>query len=359
MKHLRYYIIVVASCCFIIFFFSNCLSGVGISSNENFALRDSSSFHIMFYNTENFFDTYNDSLTDDDEFTPQGNRHWTYKKYTAKLNNIYKVIASTGMEPPQIIGMCEVENYKVIRDLIEKTPLLKFNYKIIHKDSPDPRGIDIAMIYRPDLFRPLKKEFIRIIFPFDLARKTRDILFVKGIANKDTLNIFFNHWPSRSGGEEKSEPYRIYVAGVLKSKTDSLIKVNPHAKIVIMGDFNDEPDNKSIMEGLNACICIENSCHSNLINLSGCLLNSRNTLGTYKFHGRWNILDQVIVTTSLISNKQGFFATPHDVIILNTPFLLKPDKSETGSAPFRTYNGFKYAGGYSDHLPVILNLEFK
>jgi endonuclease/exonuclease/phosphatase family metal-dependent hydrolase len=148
----------------------------------------------------------------------------------------------------------------------------------------------------------------------------------------------------------------MFVAQKLRTKIDSLLKLNSSIKIIIMGDFNDEPDDKSLTSGLKACICIDTSHCDNLYNLTGCLLNNRNTIGTFKFHGHWNILDQVIVSPAIISNKTGLYATLQSASIFNASFLLKPDKSETGSSPFHTYNGYKYSGGFSDHLPILLNL---
>ncbi len=174
------------------------------------------SYKIMFYNVENLFDTYDDSLINDEEFLPEGDRFWNNHKYYSKLNNIYKVIVAVGgWQPPAIIGLCEIENRTVLNDLVNNTPLVKFEYQIIHKESPDRRGIDVGLLYRKELFQPISYEAIPINFPNNPESKTRDILYVKGIAEKsDTLNIFINHWPSRWGGQLESEDRRLFVASV-------------------------------------------------------------------------------------------------------------------------------------------------
>ena len=197
----------------------------------------------MFYNVENLFDVFNDSLTNDDEFTPEGERHWNNYKFYKKLNNLSKVIIGIGeWNPPSVIGFCEIENRFVLNKLIYETPLKNFDYKIIHSDSPDRRGIDVAFLYRQSKFEPFLLLPVPIHFPDNPESKTRDILYVKGILNKtDTIHFFVNHWPSRYGGYEDSKPRRMCVASVLRSKVDSILSVNHHPNIIIMGDFNDEP----------------------------------------------------------------------------------------------------------------------
>jgi predicted extracellular nuclease len=339
-----------------LFCFSNFTAANAQIANDSAATKKAT-FSVMFYNTENTFDTFNDSLTNDDEFTPNGLRHWTYNRYTEKINNLFKVIAAISVKPPDVIGLCEIENKNVLKNLTQNTFLLKFGYEIIHQESPDNRGIDVGIIYNPETFNPITKHFIRIIFPFDTARRTRDIVYVKGVANQtDTLHIFMNHWPSRSGGQSKSEPYRIQTAKILKSKTDSILQFEKNAKTIIMGDFNDEPDNTSLKNGLCANLCTDSIRPSELYNLSACLLSNTNKLGTHKFNGSWAFLDQAIVSSGLLTSTNQLHTTNQSLEIFKNPFLLKPDKSGTGTTPFRTYNGYRYAGGYSDHLPILLKL---
>ncbi len=313
----------------------------------------------MFYNVENLFDTFDDSLKNDEEFLPEGDRFWNNYKYYSKLNNIYKVIiAIGGWNPPAIIGLCEIENRKVVKDLVNNTPLVKFEYQIIHKESPDRRGIDVGLIYRKELFQPLYYEAIPVNFPDNPESKTRDILYVKGIAkNSDTLNVFINHWPSRWGGQLESEDRRLFVASVLKAKVDSIFKLNPQSNIIITGDFNDYPDNKSINKVLNASQDYDQITDNQLYNLSSFLYKSKN-IGTYKYQGDWDVLDQFIVSGNILDKKNKIFTSLDDVYIFNADFLLEPDEGYFGYKPNRTFIGYKYNGGYSDHLPTYLILNF-
>ncbi len=312
----------------------------------------------MFYNVENLFDWFDDPLTGDNEFTPGGKMHWTEKRFRAKLNNLYKVIVAAGeWEPPEIISFAEVENRFVLNQLVSATPLSKYHYKIIHQDSPDQRGIDAALIYRPDRITKLSERFFRIEYADGDIPKTRDILYgVFKVNTKDTIHLFVNHWPSRSGGQLSSEKNRFYVASVLKSKTDSLFRFNETAKIVILGDFNDQPDNKSLQEVLQARFPEDIPRSGQLYNLSSC--DAKHTgCGTHKYGGNWSILDQVIVSGDLLHNS-GICILPDSYTIFDPPFLLEPDDKYLGSKPCRTYSGYKYQGGFSDHLPVYIDIIF-
>lgn len=313
----------------------------------------------MFYNVENLFDTFDDSLKNDEEFLPEGNRFWSNRKYYTKLNQIYKVIIAIGeWNPPAIIGLCEIENRKVIEDLVNNTPLVKFEYQIVHKESPDRRGIDVGLLYRKELFQPLYYEAIPINFPDNPESKTRDILFVKGITNKsDTLNIFINHWPSRWGGQLESEDRRLFVASVLKAKVDSVFMLNPQSNIIITGDFNDYPDNKSLNNVLNATQEYNQITDNQLYNLSSHLYKTKN-IGSNKYQGEWGVLDQFIVSGHLLNTENKVFTSLNDIHIFNADFLLEPDDGFFGYKPNRTFIGYKYNGGFSDHLPTYLILNF-
>jgi len=326
-------------------------SSTYIPTNGNEAYR------IMFYNAENFFDPFNDSLKNDEDFLPQGNHFWTWNKFQEKANNLFKVITAVGKwQPPMIVGFCEVENRFVLNQLIEKTPLARLNYGIVHHDSPDNRGIDVAMIYLKDQFTPIHDEAIHIVFPNDNAKKTRDILYVEGVTNKkDTLHLFINHWPSRLGGQLESDANRTFVASVLKNKVDSIFKANINANIIITGDFNDEPDNTSITETLKAKHDYENSQAGFLYNLSY-YLKEKKGLGSHKFQGQWGMLDQIIVSGSLLNKQNNVYTSTDNAHVFNADFLLVKDEQNVGFQPNRTYVGFKYNGGFSDHLPVYLDL---
>lgn len=312
---------------------------------------------IMFYNTENFFDTKDDPLTNDQEFLPTSKKHWTPERYNEKLHHVFQVIAAIGeTDPPAIAGFAEIENRGVLNDLIHKTLLEKYPYKIIHKDSPDLRGIDVGLIYRTDKIKCLNYKFFRINFPGNPVKKTRDILYFEGLLGKDTLHVFVNHWPSRYGGKKRSEPSRIFVASVLKNKTDSILKRDPCARIVVMGDFNDDPTNESINKIFGARISADNASCKSMVDLSGILKKSCHC-GSLKYGAAWNMFDQFIVSGSMLSDI-GAHTSVNDVHVAHFPFLLVTDRKYGGYKPFRTYYGPVYKGGYSDHLPVYLDIFY-
>ncbi len=312
----------------------------------------------MFYNVENFFDWFDDPLTNDDEFTPGGHMHWTHKRFRVKLNSICKVIVAAGeWTPPEIVSLAEVENRYVLDQLVSETPLLKYHYKIVHRDSPDPRGIDVALIYRSDRLQKITEKFFSVVYPDDDVSGTRDILYCSFKVNaKDTIHVFVNHWPSRSGGQLSSEEKRLYAASLLKFKTDSLFSQNKNAKMIILGDFNDQPYNKSLKEILEARSVEDIPVSAALYNLSFCL-SENNSCGTHKYMGNWTVFDQVIISGALLG-RDGTYLSPDGYQIFNPPFLLEPDDKYLGSKPFRTYSGYKYHGGFSDHLPVYADILF-
>lgn len=335
-------------------------SGKNVYTMPDAGKRENNAIRLVFYNTENLFDTFDDSLTNDNEYTPMGMRGWSYKKFQRKLINISKVFMSIGgWEAPEIIGMCEVENRFVLYKLITDTPLNKIGYKIIHKDSPDPRGIDVAMIYRPDKFKPIVYKAIPIRFPHDPNGRTRDILYVKGLVmGKDTLHVFINHWPSRYGGYTGTKPKRAFVASILRHTTDSLMRVVPDARIVIMGDFNDEPTDESITQVLKARSDSSQLSPTDLFNMMYRLSGNWRS-GSTKFRENWSLIDQIIVSSSLLYSKTGLYTNANGAHIYDAPFLLMEDKTYFGVRPFRTYLGPRYLGGFSDHLPVYFDIYLR
>jgi len=302
----------------------------------------------MFYNTENFFDTQDDSTKNDNDFLPTSKKRWDSYRFNTKVTNLYKTIVAIGKEQqPDIVGLCEVENMRCLKSLVLYSPLSAFEYRIIHYDSPDPRGIDVALLYNPKTFKVLKSLPISVLIGEKRKQKSRDILMVKGIIlPKDTVFVFVNHWSSRMMGEEQSESKRKQAALVLRQKVDSLTSVNSLANIIIMGDFNDTPSNASITDVLKAVDCKNSS--SNLCNLSWNYIFP----GTYKYKGNWDIFDQIIVSKNLF---KAFSSV--DAQICNESFLLIDDEKYSGQQPYRTYNGMRYQGGFSDHLPVMLELK--
>ncbi len=305
---------------------------------------------LMFYNVENLFDTKNDSLKLDDEFTPTGDKHWSYSRYLRKLKNISRVVLeSGGWNPPGIVGLCEVENQGVLKDLVWKTGLNHLDYHIIHHESPDVRGIDVAMLYRKNQFTPLESIPIKVDFG-EGTRPTRDILYVYGLI-KDTipLHLFVAHFPSRYGGVHNTKPLRYRAAQVLRDTITNILAYEPDANIIAMGDFNDEPEDESMQH------LIENG---NIINISSPANSISNSAGTLKHQYEWNTFDQFLISKNLSdSTRTVFVATP--MKILDFPFLLEEDKGNTGLKPFRTYIGFKFNNGFSDHFPVALELKIK
>lgn len=312
---------------------------------------------LMFYNCENLFDTEDDPDKWDEQFLPDTAKYWTEYRYHKKLFHIYQVITAVGgWDAPDIVALCEIENRKVLDDLIQKTPLFNAGYEIIHYESPDGRGIDVALLYRESSFKPIKDYPVTV----NLGKKnrtTRDILYVKGIIETgDTVNVFVNHWPSRWGGQLKTEPKRIKAARTLKKQVDSLFKISKKSKIIIMGDLNDYPHNKSIKDVLSAQNNnYKNAVDNKLYNLSNYLAEEKQQ-GSHKYQGEWGILDQIIVSGNIFNNKSALYTDFDNVSVFMKDFLLEEDEKNTGKKPYRTYIGFKYHGGYSDHLPVYIRL---
>lgn len=312
-------------------------------------------FTFMFYNTENFFDSENDSLTSDDEFTSEGNRRWNSGRMHTKAERLGKVILAAGKwNPPVFVGLCEIENLQVLELLTGIVPLNKYHYKIVQKDSRDERGIDVAFIYRPDLFSPFDYEVIPVVDPTDKSFKTRDILQVSGVLNGcDTLHIFVNHWPSRYGGIMETMRYRRLAAEALKKAIQSLKSGFPAAKIICMGDFNDNPKDESLARVFEAKESDNPDIRGEMVNLS--IGWPSNEVQTIKNQYNWEIFDQWIVSDYFLESKGCIKFLKAE--IFSAGFLLEPDVKFGGVKPKRTYVGFKYQEGFSDHLPVLLRIQ--
>jgi endonuclease/exonuclease/phosphatase family metal-dependent hydrolase len=321
------------------------------------ALFCQNDFRIMFYNVENLFDTKDDSLKNDDDFLPDGYMRWTPWKYREKLRNITRVITALGgMRSPALVGLCEVENDSVLYDLTKRSPLRVQEYEYIITRSPDERGIDVALLYQRDQFRLLDTTEYEIKLSGRRRRATRNLLHVVGeIISGDTLDLFLCHFPSRSDGKRVSERSRIEAAALLRSKTDSLLMRRENANIIIMGDFNDHPDNKSLRRTLNAGSIQSRLRSDELYNL---FYHSarEGEYGTYKYQGKWEVLDQFIVTGNLLMEKSPVQVKEKKAHIFRTAFLLEEDKRYFGKKPYRTNTGPRYLGGFSDHLPIYMDL---
>jgi len=326
-------------------------------SIPSFSQENTDHISILFYNTENLFDTNDDPQTEDDEFTPKGDRHWTYKRLNKKLLNISKVILSaSGWNIPTVVALCEIENRNVLERLISDTPLKSYPYKIIHKESPDHRGIDVAFIYNSEQFNPTSYKY----YPLKNGRgsiiNTREILYVTGAINGiDTIHFFVNHWPSRYSGLLETKQLRNNAAKLLRQKVDDLFEQFDSPKIIILGDFNDSPTDESLSKKLNARKLSNEIFNNELYNLSYSWESAK--YGTLKYQSQWSVFDQIIVSGNLLNSVSGFIAKPEDATIINHSFLFEKDEKYGGSKPKRTYYGFSYQGGFSDHFPVLLQLE--
>ena len=338
-----------------IFFVLLYLSGNVFSQNTEYIAGNY--YTIISYNVENLFDTINNPNTEDDELIPSSEKQWDTDKYHKKLNDLSRVINSINKyELPEIIGLIEVENRKVVEDLINNRLLLPGNYEIVHEESPDKRGIDVALIFRKNEFQYITHEKIPVHFDFEPETTTRDILYVKGrLNNNEVLHVFVNHWSSRRNGTEASEPRRIYAARLLRAKVDVIQKNDKNAKIVIMGDFNDEPSNKSLSKILKAS---NNKSQKNSNELYNLMYNKYLFgYGTYNYKGNWNMLDNLIVSKSLLNSDKNFEISTDGGQIYSSRWMMYENIKTGEQTPNRTYGGLNYYGGVSDHLPLYLILK--
>lgn len=311
---------------------------------------------IAFYNVENLFDTEKDPNKIDEEFLPNGSYQWTPERYQVKLNNLSRAIAAIGKDKggAVVLGVSEIENEKVMNDLVSTDILKPLNYGVVHHDSPDRRGVDVAFIYKKDRFRVINKEAFTLTVEGYPDFLTRDQLLMTGILDDtDTLYILVNHWPSKRGGEKRSMPLRIAAAQLSRKIADSLMTVNPNAKVIIMGDLNDNPNAKSVTEYLMAKGKTKEVTPNDLFNPMWKLY--RDGIGSYAYRDAWDLLDQIIISYGLLNPKPNTYKY-QSVEIFRANFLITKSGSYTGY-PFRTYAGGTYQGGYSDHLPVYIVLE--
>ncbi|HZJ35654.1 MAG TPA: endonuclease/exonuclease/phosphatase family protein [Gillisia sp.] len=339
-----------------------CVVLIFVWSNFGFA-QEKKTYHIStiaFYNVENLFDTENDPFTFDDDRTPEGKDIWNTEKYEDKLKNIARVISEIGAEnaknSPAVIGLCEIENLKVLEDLISQPQLLKQNYGIVHFDSPDRRGVDVALLYQKDLFIPLNSRSHRLlIYELDNPSKrvfTRDQLVVSGLFEGETMHFIVNHWPSRSGGEARSSYKRERAAQLNRRIIDSLHQINPYAKIITLGDFNDDPTNKSIKKVLNTQSNKEKTGPKELFNPMEKMI--KQGMGTLAYRDGWNLFDQIILSQTFLNNDYQTYQF-YKAGIFNPVYLITPTGQFRGY-PFRSYDYGGYTGGYSDHFPVYVYL---
>ena len=307
-------------------------------------------FHPLTFvelNCENLFDTEHDSLKQDQEWLEDSPRHWTRKRYWQKINHTAQEIiacgeSSDGWYLPDLVALCEVENDSAMSDLTRRSLMRKSGYQYVMTESPDIRGIDVALLYSPSSFRLIESKSLRVT-PLEGMRPTRDILYAKGmIINGDTLHVFVIHAPSRYGGEHATRPHRLQVATTLAANIDSICSISPKAPIIVAGDFNDYHDNAApqllYQHGLK--------------NITRDAKGTNGAEGTYKFMGEWRSIDHIMATQTMADRVAKAFIADHD-------FLLEEDDKYGGKMPMRNYQGFRYKAGFSDHLPLVVqfNLE--
>ena len=292
-------------------------------------------------NCENLFDCHHDSLKQDTEWLPEGTRHWTPARYWRKLNHLGQEILSCQEESvPDLVALVEVENDSCLFDLTRRSLLRRAGYEYLMTESPDVRGIDVALLYQPLSFRPLCYDYLDIV-PLEGMRPTRDILYVQGeTLSRDTLHVFVVHAPSRYGGEKKTRPNRQLIADRLVTAIRQLPK---DAKIIVCGDFNDAVDDPALhylqQHGLQNITATAKGRYGK-------------AKATYRYQGQWESIDHVFVSSALVNSVSRTF-------IQDAPFLLEEDKRYGGSKPFRTFNGYRYQRGFSDHLPLVVRFQFK
>ncbi|WP_430812328.1 MULTISPECIES: endonuclease/exonuclease/phosphatase family protein [unclassified Carboxylicivirga] len=335
----------------VVLILSACSSGSG-------GIKKGEEVVIGFYNLENLFDTIDAPDVRDEEFTPDGRKAWTQARYKAKLQHMAQVISSlsdtVGQEYPAIVGLCEVENRTVVEDLVKEKSLAGGDYQIVHQDSPDRRGIDVALIYRSDLFNPetIKAIPLMIYDAEDSSRiYTRDQLLVSGLLGNEKIHLLVNHWPSRYGGEERSRPLRKEAALLSRSIVDSLLALDEGAKVLVMGDLNDDPHNvsvKDVLRGRTRSELTGDDVYNPFAR------KHQAGEGTLCYRGKWNLFDQIILTQGLLGSEQGL--RYEDALVYSYAHLKVPEGKYKGY-PFRTYVGNRHDGGYSDHFPVSVVLK--
>lgn len=337
-------------------------------------------FRAVSYNVENLFDTLHDAGFDDHEFLPTAERRWVTQRYRTKLARIARVLAAVGGESPaELVALCEVENDSVLRDLVERTRLRRLGYRFVVTHSRDPRGIDVALLYQPARFRLLHDSAYAVPVSPTTGRPTRDVLHVAGrLPTGDTLDVFVCHLPSRLG---HNAHYRTAVARRLRTLADSVLARRAHGMGLMMGDFNDEYRDQSITRGIGAvAVTSASSLFDDAENradgatsstdaaptstakwfvLSADLHVSDSIRGTYKYRGQWNELDQIIVSRSLLNAASPLHCTATSCRIFAPAFLLEADESRGGVKPRRTFLGPVYHGGFSDHLPLLVDFEMR
>ncbi|HMX79890.1 MAG TPA: endonuclease/exonuclease/phosphatase [Ferruginibacter sp.] len=313
---------------------------------------------IGFYNLENYYDTVNNPKVDDEEFLPESERHYGTRVFLDKVDRLASVVSQMGTDiNPDglaLLGVAEIENDTVLNILAAHKDLRNRGWKIVHYNSPDARGVDVALFYNPKYFKPLYSAplFVKLPGGSKDSYFTRDILYVKGILDGDTIHVMVNHWPSRSGGEERSIPARAAAASVAKRVVDSLVAIDVRSKIVIMGDLNDDPISPSLTRVLGTKGKMKDVKPGGLFN--PWVDYYKQGIGTLAYQDAWGLFDQVVISQAWLDKEQnGYFF--HRANIFNREFLVQQTGKYKGY-PKRTWDGTTYNYGYSDHFPVYVTM---
>ncbi len=313
---------------------------------------------VGFYNVENLFDTEDDPAINDEEFLPEGPRKWTPAVYRDKLGNLARVISELGTDlTPDgvaLLGVAEVENRAVLEDLARQPALANRKYEVVHYDSPDRRGIDVALLYQPKYFQVTGSRAIPLALynPEGERIYTRDILYVSGLLDGEPLHVLVNHWSSRRGGEAATQPNRNAAALVCKQVKDSLLRKEPDAKVIVMGDLNDDPVSPSVRQVLAAKHKVKEVRPGDFYNPMHDFY--KRGIGTLAYRDAWSLFDQLILSAALVDPDVPGFRF-HKAQVYNQPYLIQQEGRYKGY-PFRTFDFEEYMGGYSDHFPVLLYL---
>ncbi|NCI47166.1 endonuclease/exonuclease/phosphatase family protein [Sediminibacterium soli] len=316
---------------------------------------------VAFYNLENLYDTVDNALVNDDEFTPAGAKKYTSAIYRDKLQKLATVISRIGRDispdGPVLLGVAEIENDTVLQDLVQHPLLHARRYQVIHFDSKDARGVDVGLLYQAVYFRPVYAARLFVALPGNSkeAAYTRDILYVKGWLSGEMIHLYVNHWPSRRGGQERSAPARAAAASVCRDHARNILHSDPHAKIILMGDLNDDPDSPSIVQVLGAKGNKEEVTPAAWFN--PWLEPYQKGLGTLANRDSWGLFDQILLSHAWLNpgDSSYFF---HHAAIFAEPFM-KEDRGRFRGYPMRTWDGNLYRGGYSDHFPTFVVLAKK
>lgn len=317
-------------------------------------------YKVVFYNFENLFDTINDPGVNDTEFTPEGPKKWNSYKYNKKIGNLERVlfdIASADQDFPIVIGVSEIENRSVMEDVIATPKLAKGNYRIVHFDSPDARGVDVGFYYRPDVFKLEGSAAVPFHMPDNPDFRTRDFVTMWGTIEGEPFYFVVCHWPSRLGGQAASEPKRMAAATRVRELIDSVQQANPATKVVVMGDLNDDATDRSIVEGLGAKGKLDEVAFGDMFNPFIAMLKAG--YGSLAYRDDWNLFDNIIVSENLATGSTGELKiqkvgdTKFYGGIFRRPYMIQKEGQYKGY-PLRTFVGNNFQGGFSDHLPVYI-----